>query len=139
MIELNDFTSIGSSAYLKELETYDLTRYCELEAMKTSWKSIEFLPESRIVMDNMYQMFEPLLSVESVEYDDIGFLLFKVKLKAKNIGKISAKELGVTIDIIQENKSLCNEVKKNCLLYDRKNSLEIRKNDVIVFYISKNK
>ncbi len=56
------------------------------------------------------------------------------------IGKIKSDfELGILIEVIDNKETLSNEVKKNCLIFDRKNDIQVRVGDIVVFYISKNK
>lgn len=43
------------------------------------------------------------------------------------------------MEVIDSKTSLSNEVKKNCLIFDRKNEIQVRVGDIVVFYISKNK
>lgn len=124
----------------KEIEDFDLSRYCELEVMKTSWKPIESLNDYRLVVLNMKEMFEPKLKINKIVWDDIGFLLFKVYLMGSEVGVIeSKKELGIIIEIKNKMDKLSNEVKKNCLIYDRKNTIQIRQDDILIMYISKSK
>ncbi len=55
-------------------------------------------------------------------------------------GKIqSSNELGIQIEVVDIKEKLSNEVKKNCLIFDRKNELQCRVGDLLIFYISKNK
>jgi len=56
------------------------------------------------------------------------------------IGRIKSDfELGISIEVIENKDNLSNEVKKNCLIFDRKNEIQVRFGDIVVFYISKNK
>ena len=56
------------------------------------------------------------------------------------LGKIKSDfELGISIEVIDNKITLSNEVKKNCLIFDRKNEIQVRVGDIVVFYISKNK
>lgn len=122
------------------IDDYDLSRYCELEAMKTSWKQIDSLPDNDNIVSNINDMFEPKFIVEKIFWDDVGYMLFKVYLIGEKEGVIeSKKELGIRIKVLKENERISNEVKKNCLLYDRKNEIQVRVKDKIVMYISKSK
>lgn len=124
----------------KEIGNYDLTRFCELEAMKNSWKDIQKLPNYMTVLSSMKRMFEPMFSIQRILWDDVGYMLFKIYLKGKQPGLIhSPKELGIDLEIKDKGDKVCNEIKKNGLLYDRKNYLQIRVEDTLVFYISKSK
>jgi hypothetical protein len=54
-----------------------------------------------------------------------------------NAGKIKSEELGITVTVKDQSQSITNEVKKNGLLYDSSNEIELRKGDYVVFYFSK--
>ena len=47
--------------------------------------------------------------------------------------------LGIKIKIVEQNAHICNEIKKNGLIYDENNELSVNINDIITFYISQNK
>ena len=47
-------------------------------------------------------------------------------------------EIGMKIKVINLNENKSNETKKNNLVFDRKNEIQMYIGDVIVFYISKN-
>ncbi len=51
----------------------------------------------------------------------------------------SSNDLGITLNILEVNNLTSNEVKKNCLLFDKSNELQIRIGDIVIFYISRNK
>lgn len=124
----------------KDIEDYDLSRFCELEVLKNTWKNIDLLTENKFVVDNITNMFTSVFIIEKIEWDDIGYYLFKVFLRANKEGKIKGEnDLGIELDIKGLQENICNEVKKNCLLYDRKNILQMRVNDTLVVYISKSK
>lgn len=46
--------------------------------------------------------------------------------------------IGISLIVLENNKSITNEVKKNFLIYDRKNCVQCRVGDTIVFYFTKN-
>lgn len=57
-----------------------------------------------------------------------------------NQGVVSNKEeIGIGLEVVEKNKPLRNEVKKNYLIYDHSNDLQIRVGDHLVFYYSVNK
>ena len=56
------------------------------------------------------------------------------------LGKLpTSSEVGINILIKDYAEFTTNEIKKNCLLYDGKNQIQLRIGDILVFYISKNK
>jgi len=61
--------------------------------------------------------------------------MFKIYTEAKIEGVITQKsDLG--IQLVVKAESLCNEVKKNGLIYDNCDRLELRKGDNLVIYLS---
>jgi hypothetical protein len=85
-------------------------------------------------------MFKPNFEIIRVLFDDIGYLVFKVFLKAIKTGVIDNKEeIGIKF-IIKEKKDIIeNEVKKNDLLFEHSNTFELRVGDRIIFYLTNNK
>lgn len=124
----------------KEMDSYDLSRYCELEIMKNKWKPLEKLTSSRQYITQIKEIFEPILNVEKVVWDDVGYTIFKFYLQAKVSGTVdSKKELGIEVKVVGKSERTVNEIKKNCLLYDRKSLLQLREGDTLVLYVSKSK
>ena len=54
-------------------------------------------------------------------------------------GKLKNDELGIEINIVESDSIIKNELKKNGLLFDFSNEIEIRQGDIIIFYISRKK
>lgn len=133
-------TEMGSNQANKLISDYDLTKYCELEIMKNKWKPLEKLTNYKNVFNSMRKMFEPAFVIERILWDDVGYMLFKIYLKGKNPGcNTSPKELGILLEVKDKNELVSNEIKKNCILFDRKNTLQVHIDDQVIFYISKSK
>jgi len=73
----------------------------------------------------------------SDSFNTIVMLVMRSRPFVVKTGVLVNEDLGVILKI-QEDE-LTNEVKKNCLLFDFSNEIQIRKGDIIVFYISKKK
>jgi hypothetical protein len=56
-----------------------------------------------------------------------------------NLGEIYSGEVGIILKVLDADEKFSNEIKKNCLIFDRKNELQCRVGDNIIFYVSKNK
>ena len=71
----------------------------------------------------------------------VGYYIFKIILKAIKTGNSNGKDnnIGILINIFDEGKNVENEVKKNGLIFDEKNEININIGDYITFYISQNK
>jgi len=125
----------------REVLDFDLSRYCELEIIKSRWLTLKGnLTDHDLIINKINSLFEPNFKVNDIWFDDIGYLIFKISLTAVKKGQLhSFLELGILIEVLNESEIISNEVKKNCLLYDRKNELQLRVGDSLYFYLSKNK
>ena len=115
---------------------------CEVEGIINSWIGIEQLENNVNVIDTLKQLFGNHFFVKEVYYEDIGYYFFKIILEAKKEGECGGinNNLGIKLIIYDKNKHICNEIKKNGLIYDEHNNeLKINIDDVITFYISQNK
>jgi hypothetical protein len=114
-------------------------RICELEMFSCKWKDIESFPNSLIVIKKIKLLFEPYFIIEKIYFDDVGYVIFKIVLKAVKKGVIKDKEeLGIKIKILEKWDIIKNEVRKNGLLFEKRNTIEMRIDDILVFYISHN-
>jgi hypothetical protein len=123
----------------REIFDYNSTRICELEIIKYFWTDISKHHNHIEIIQQITSMFEPNFKVEKIQYNNVGQLIFKVFLLAYKQGKLSGHEkIGIALDVVYYNCKISNEVKKNCLIFDRKNELQCRVGDTIVYYISYN-
>lgn len=134
----SDYKNIQSK---REVLDYNIAYFCELEILKSKWLNLHGnLTDHDLIMNKLITLFEPSFKINNVWFDDIGYLVFKIHLTAQKKSIVpSYLELGILIEIKGENEQLSNEVKKNFLVYDRKNDLQLRVNDTLIFYLSKNK
>jgi hypothetical protein len=108
-----------------------------MEILKNRWKDIIQFPYNESVIKKMNSIFGSLLEIQSIFYDDVGYMIFKIVLRANKKGVIYEKdELGIKIKIKEENDFIKNEVKKNNLIYEKRNVLELRIKDQLIFYLS---
>ena len=125
---------------LKEKSSELNPRICEYEDICLHWKNLDNFKDKDIINETLEKIFKPNFKIIKVLYDDIGYLIFKIFLKAEILGHIKNKlELGIEFLIKESNEIINNEIKKNDLLFENKNSFELRKNDLIVFYFTSNK
>ena len=116
----------------------DNPRICEYEDICVHWKNISFLKEEKIINEQLTKVFTPQFNIIRIEYDDVGYLVFKVILKAIQSGLIYNKEeLGIDLLIKEKNDYIINEIKKNNLLFEKRNVFELRVGDIIIFYLKK--
>ena len=125
---------------LKEKSSELNPRICEYEDICLHWKNLDNFKDKDIINETLEKIFKPNFKIIKVLYDDIGYLIFKIFLKAEILGHIKNKlELGIEFLIKESSEIINNEIKKNDLLFENKNSFELRKNDLIVFYFTSNK
>lgn len=72
-------------------------------------------------------------------YDsNTNYYVNEVSESKQSLGASVLDNIGITIKIAASSASITNEVKKNCLIYDRKNCVECRVGDIVIFYFTKN-
>ena len=110
-IGLIDFESFN---WIKLKEYYDKNRNCEIENLKNSWSSINQIENSDIVIQNIKNIFIDNFQVDKIFFDDVGYYIFKIILKAIKTGNSNGKDnnIGILINIFDEGKNVENEVKK---------------------------
>ena len=132
--------------HIKQLCEYDLSRFCEMELIKTKWISFMKFPSglnefTHITQEvrNFCNKLTGFFQVDKIEYDDVGFFILKVYTKANRIGTIMENDIGIEIKIVNYNMKCVNELKKNGLISDIGRGMQIRIGDIVVFYITLNK
>ena len=122
----------------REIIDYNDNRICEIEFCKGNWNDIKLF-EDKNVDDIKFEFFNKLFRIEKILFDDVGYYMFKIYLIAIKTGEIFNDEIKNKLKIINNNKNCSNETKKNNLIFDRKNELQLHLGDILVFYITKNK
>ena len=119
-----------------------MTRICDIELIKNRWLGIETtqISEATKIKNYILSTFSSLFKIEKIYLDDVGYILIKVYLKAIKSGKIeNVKSLGVSIIVKEKEEKIRNEIKKNYLIFDRKNKIQLRVDDTMIFYGTTNK
>ena len=135
-IRKEKISNILSNSYLTNSENT-----CEVEGIIHSWIGIEQFNHNSSVIATLNQLFGENFELKEIYYEDIGYYFFKIILEAKKLGECCGvnNNLGIKIKIVEQNVHICNEIKKNGLIYDENNELSVNINDIITFYISQNK
>ena len=130
----------------KELNEFDLSKFCEAEILKNSWKNFhekEELSENFVQnINNILELFSPYLIPLEIKWDNIGYYLTRIKFKCVRIGEINNNNvrdfLNYVIRIVSKDENIINEVRKNNLIYDNENNeyLYMKLDDILVFYFS---
>ena len=112
-------------------------RINEFEYLKTKWRDIQVFENYEEIFNKIKNIFEPFFEIKKALYDDVGYYVFQFSLAAVKKGILhNDNELGIKIKIKEVNDYTVNEIKKNNLIYEKSDMIEIRINDVIIFYFS---
>ena len=122
----------------REIIDYNDNRICEIEFCKGNWNDIKLF-EDKNIDDIKFEYFNKLFHIEKILFDDVGYYMFKIYLIAVKTGEIFNDEIQIKLKVVKNNENCSNECKKNNLIFDRKNELQLHLGDVLVFYITKNK
>ena len=137
----NFYEYSNENCFNKEIVDFNMIRYCELELLKGSWNDIELMEHAKVVKETIYEIFNSQFKIKKILFDDVGYYIFKIYLEANKEGELICEkgQIGIKIKILGNEANVSNEVKKNNLIYDRKNELQLHIGDQLVFYLSKNK
>ena len=135
-IRKSKISNIAIQSYLTNSEST-----CEVEGLVNGWLGIEQLENYNSVISTLCDLFGNYFDINEVFYEDVGYYFFKVILEAKRVGECNGinNNLGIKIKIHPKESIIYNEIKKNGLIYDEKNELNVNLDDLITFYISQNK
>ena len=124
--------------YLKMLNEREINnpRISEYEELCVHWKNINLYQYHDIISHMCKIFFEPFFDIKKIYYENIGIYIFKTCLKAVKIGEINKKKIGIKIKIRNRNETIENEIRKNNLLFERRDTYEIRVGDEMIYYFS---
>ena len=124
--------------YLKMLYDKEINnpRISEYEELCVHWKNINLYQYHDIIAQMGKLFFEPFFNIKKIYYEYIGVYIFKICLKAVKIGEINKKKIGIKIKIKNRNETIENEIRKNNLLFERRDTYEIRVGDEMIYYFS---
>ena len=123
----------------REIVDFDVSRYCEMELCKGKWNDIILMDDSDMYIGELKNKFKKNFHIMNILFDNVGYLIFKFYLEGIIPGVIGPDdEIGMKIKVLDYNEKKSNEAKKNNLVFDRKNEIQMYIGDVLIFYISKN-
>ena len=112
-------------------------RISECEELCTHWKNINQYQHHKSIMLRLKKLFEPFFEISQIYFGNIGVFIFKVYLKAVKSGVINdKKKLEIIINIKEKSDYIENEIRKNNLLFERRDIFELRVGDEILYYFS---
>ena len=121
-----------SKLYDKELNNFRISEY---EQLCTHWKNINLYESNIIIIKYVNRLFCPFFQINNILFENIGVYIFKVSLKAVKSGEINEKkEIGINIKIKEKNEFIENEIRKNNLLFERRDIFELRVGDELNYY-----
>ena len=125
--------------YIKMLKSKEMSnpRICEYEFLSDHWKNIESFPKFANLKNEIESIFKPCFEIKKFYFQNIGVNVIKVILLAIKQGKIvEKKKLRVKILVKDENDYIENEIRKNNLLFERRDVFELRVGDEITYYFT---
>ena len=135
-----DFLDYSNENILKrEIVDFDMGRYCEMELCKGKWNDIILLENSDNYIAGLKNKFKDNFNITKILFDNVGYLIFKFYLEGSKPGIVNPDdEIGMKITVLSKSQDKSNETKKNNLIFDRKNEIQLHIGDFFIFYISKN-
>lgn len=125
----------------KKKKTTDISRACEVELLKSSWQDLNEQMTPRIIytqIEKIKNILKIYLKVIQIQWDNVGYFIIKVRCLAHTVGKVYYNN-DVWIDVAYKQDLVCNEIRKNGLIYDNyedNNGLQVRIGDEVVLYFS---
>ena len=120
-------------AYLNKKEVQKLDKKIKLIEQEVQSKLYQY---HDIITHMCKLFFEPFFDIKKIYYENVGVYIFKTCLKAVKVGEINKKKIGVKIRIKNRNETIENEIRKNNLLFERRDTYELRVGDEMIYYFS---
>ena len=125
--------------YLKMLSDKNINnpRISECEDLCSHWKNINLYVHHKSIIFRLKKLFEPYFEITKIYFGNIGVFIFKVYLKAIKSGEIKDKnKLEIIIKIKDKGDYIENEIRKNNLLFERRDIFELRVGEELIYYFS---
>ena len=112
-------------------------RISEYEQLCEHWKKIFLYENYKYIIISMKQIFEPFFEINQIQFANIGVYIFRVELKAIKSGEINNKnKIEIRIKIKDKKDYVENEIRKNNLLFERRDIFELKVGDQLLYYFS---
>ena len=112
-------------------------RISEYEDLCVHWKNINLYQDHKSIISSLNQLFEPFFEISQIYFGNIGVFIFRVHLKAIKSGEIKDKDkLEIFVKIKEKDDYIENEIRKNNLLFERRDIFELRVGDEFLYYFS---
>ena len=118
-----------------ENNNIDSLRISEYEDICKHWKKVDEKYKYIKNLENVKNIFGTYFIINNIYRDNFGLSIYKFNLTAKKYGLLINNNINIKICIKDSNDFIENEIKKNNLLFERRNIFEIRVGESIIFYL----
>ena len=110
-------------------------RISDYEELCGHWKNIYNYDNHNSIIKMIKMTFNPFFEINNIFFENIGVYIFKVFLKAVKVGELNEKKIiGIKIKIKEKSEYIENEIRKNNLLFERRDIFELRVGDELIYY-----
>ena len=112
-------------------------RKCEWENLCFHWKDINLYLYHKTIISLVNRLFLPFFEIKKICFENTGIYIFKVYLKAIKSGMIDKKnKFEIKIKIKDKGDYIENEIRKNNLIFERRDMFELNVGDQLLYYFS---
>jgi hypothetical protein len=112
-------------------------RICDCENLCYHWKDISLYLYHKTIINIVKRLFEPFFEIKKICFENTGIYIFKVYLLAIKSGVIDKKnKFEIKIKIKNKDDYIENEIRKNNLIFERRDMFEINVGDQLLYYFS---
>jgi hypothetical protein len=112
-------------------------RICDCENLCYHWKDISLYLYHKTIINIVKRLFEPFFEIKKICFENTGIYIFKVYLLAIKSGVIDKKnKFEIKIKIKEKDDYLENEIRKNNLIFERRDMFELNVGDQLLYYFS---
>ena len=125
--------------HIKKLSERNINnpRICDVENLCFHWKDINLYTYNRTIINIVKKIFEPFFEIKKICFENTGIYIFKVYLKAYNSGVIDKKnKFEIKIKIKDKDEYIENEIRKNNLIFEKRDMFELNVGDQLLYYFS---
>ena len=131
--------SYNIKKYINKLSERNINnpRICDCENLCYHWKNIDLYPYHKTIINIVKKLFEPFFEIKKICFENTGIYIFKVYLKAVKSGMIDKKnKFEIKIKIKYKEDYIENEIRKNNLIFERRDMFELNVGDQLLYYFS---
>jgi len=125
--------------HIKKLSERNINnpRICDVENLCFHWKDINLYTYNRTIINIVKKIFEPFFEIKKICFENTGIYIFKVYLKAYKSGVIDKKnKFEIKIKIKDKDEYIENEIRKNNLIFEKRDMFELNVGDQLLYYFS---